>query len=70
VHGRLFRSVFGCWKKKKMEFVTGGFSYRGGEWKYNSGTLNTMNPNNNDDGYHNTDRKLNEFEEKIIKKRL
>jgi hypothetical protein len=66
-HGRLFHSIFRCWKKKKLEFVGGGFTYRDGKLIFNSGTLNTMNPNNNDDGYHNTDRKLNEFEEELIR---
>jgi hypothetical protein len=33
VHGRLFYSIFGCWKRKKLEFVAGGFSYCKGEWK-------------------------------------
>jgi CspA family cold shock protein len=65
-HGRLFYSIFDCWKKKKLEFVVGGFSYRDGQWKFNSGTLNTMNPDNNDDGYHNTDRKLDGFEKQLI----
>ncbi|CAF2089930.1 unnamed protein product [Rotaria magnacalcarata] len=66
VHGRLFYSIFGCWKRKKHNFVGAGFSYQKGKWKINSGTLNTMNPNNNDDTYHNKDRKLSLYEKKII----
>ncbi|CAF0838012.1 unnamed protein product [Adineta steineri] len=68
VHGRLFYSTFGCWKLKKLPFVCGGFSYNNKQWKFNSGTLNTMNPVNNNDTYHNTDRKLSDFEENIIRK--
>ena len=69
LHGRLFLWTFGCWKKKKLDFVCGGFSYLNSDegWKFNSGTLNTMNPKNNNDTYHNTDRKLSNFEEKIIR---
>ncbi|CAF3413762.1 unnamed protein product [Rotaria socialis] len=67
VHGRLFYSIFGCWKRKKHNFVGAGFSYTKGEWKINARTLNTMNRNNNDDTYHNTDNKLSHYEEKIIK---
>ncbi|CAF3325961.1 unnamed protein product [Rotaria socialis] len=67
VHGRLFYSIFRCWKKKKMNLVGAGFSYCKGTWKFNSRTLNTMSPNNNDDTYHNTDRKLSISEERIIR---
>jgi len=67
VHGRLFYSIFGFWRKKELEFVAGGFSYYNGEWKYHSRALNTMNPNNNDDGYHNTNKGLNQFEVRLIK---
>jgi cold shock CspA family protein len=66
VHGRLFYSIFKCWKKKELDFVGAGFAYQKGRWKFNSGTLNTMNPNNNDDTYHDTNRALHEFEEKLI----
>ncbi|CAF1159120.1 unnamed protein product [Adineta steineri] len=75
IHGRLFYTIFGHWKHKKHGFVCGGFSYYGKKnqskkWKFNSGTLNTMNPKNNDDTYHNTDRTLDNFEEKIIQKAI
>ena len=66
IHGRLFYSIFGCWKRKSIDFVGAGFAYHNGTWKWNSGTLNTMHPNNNDDTYHNTNRKLNLWEEKIL----
>ncbi|CAF3075222.1 unnamed protein product [Rotaria sp. Silwood2] len=68
VHGRLFYSLFGCWKKKKVEFVGAGFSYRKGKWVFNSRTLNTMNPNNNDDKYHNTQKNLHTVEQQLIQK--
>ncbi|CAF2136536.1 unnamed protein product [Rotaria magnacalcarata] len=67
VHGRLFYSIFRCWIKKELNFVGAGFSYYNGIWKFNSGTLNTMNQDNNDDTYHNTDRKLSISEERIIR---
>ncbi|CAF0906466.1 unnamed protein product [Didymodactylos carnosus] len=57
-----------CRTEKKLGFVGAGFSYRHGEWKWNSGTLNTINPNNNDDTYHNTNRALNEYEEQLLQK--
>ena len=66
MHGRLFYSIFGCWKKKNQEFIGGGFSYHNGEWKFNSGTFNTMNSGNNDDTYHNSDRKLAKAEKELL----
>ena len=66
MHGRLFYSIFGCWKKKKQEFIGGGFSYHNGKWKFNSGTFNTMNSGNNDDTYHNSYRKLASNEKKLL----
>jgi cold shock CspA family protein len=53
-------------EKKKFHFVGAGFAYQKGRWKFNSGTLNTMNPNNNDDTYHDTNRALHKVEEKLI----
>ena len=66
-HGRLFSSVFGCWKEKKLGFVGGGFAYEDGQWKFNSRTFNTMNPNNNDDGYHDTNKAMSESEKQLIR---
>lgn len=68
LHGRLFHSIFGCWKTKKLNFVGAGFSYHDGDLVFNSGTLNTMNPENNDDTYHNTSRGLQKYEKQLIKK--
>ena len=66
MHGRLFYSIFGRWKKKKQEFIGGGFSYHDGKWKFNSGTFNTMNSGNNNDTYHNSDRKLAKAEKELL----
>ncbi|CAF3227483.1 unnamed protein product [Rotaria sp. Silwood2] len=69
VHGRLFFSIFKRWKEKKLEFVGAGFSYNDGQWKFNSNTLNTMNPNN-DDTYHDTYKGLHPIEKRLIKREL
>jgi cold shock CspA family protein len=66
-HARLFHWIFGSWKTKKLNFVSSGFSYVYGKWVFNSQTLNTMNPDHNDDGYHDKENKeLDTFEEQLI----
>ena len=65
-HGRLFFSIFGRWNKKKIGFVGAGFSYQNGKLKFNSRTFNTSNRNNNDDGYHDANKSLHDFEKELI----
>jgi len=54
IHGRLLYSIVGTWKSRNTSFVGVGFSYLNGEWKFNSGTLNTPN------------RELNKMERKRL----
>lgn len=54
IHGRLLYSIVGTWKSRNTSFVGVGFSYLNGEWKFNSGTLNTP------------DRELNRMERKYL----
>ena len=54
IHGRLYYWAFRRWKPRNTAFIGSGFSYLNGEWKFNSRTLNTPNP------------ELNEIEQKRL----
>eukprot|EP00408_Alexandrium_pacificum_P015071 CAMPEP_0171217034 /NCGR_PEP_ID=MMETSP0790-20130122/32482_1 /TAXON_ID=2925 /ORGANISM="Alexandrium catenella, Strain OF101" /LENGTH=193 /DNA_ID=CAMNT_0011682821 /DNA_START=163 /DNA_END=744 /DNA_ORIENTATION=- len=63
VHGKLYRSLFGC--DPDGSVTATGFAYKAGVWRWNSGTFNA----NAADGYHYDDDSAASAEEmKLIKK--
>jgi hypothetical protein len=64
VHGKLFKSCFGC--EPGNNIVAGGFAYSDGRWRFNSFVLNDSSNTNNQHGFHSAGRAMGVVERRYV----